>query len=264
MPYTPEQVNEYLATQGLAPVPLDQFTLSDDGYVVALPNSVATPAQQTDPGLGVQVQEKVPNQPKWKWSWEPQGGLLIWEVDPKYGQPHHIEVTGPNFYNLAQGRVYVDPDGTMEILVWEDRGTEEWQDAAVDDVEDWLWRMTGRGPDGVYYQSEGGYYGTIQPGQTPNKNRMIEAYFNVDFKKLPLKERIELTRAYDRIMNSDTTAEVQNLAADEAWQQTLVEENGLAQALKKGAHSDCWKCGGNGTMPNGLICSACKGTGEQA
>lgn len=115
-------------------------------------------------------------QPKWKWSHDGTN-LLIWRVDPVYGQPHHIEVTGPNFFRLAQGRVYVDKDGYTEIMVWADRGTTEHQEIAVDDVAQWLLDHTGRGHDVVTYEHEGFNWMSLGEGQMPTDDQIREHYY---------------------------------------------------------------------------------------
>lgn len=119
-------------------------------------------------------------QPKWKWSFDGKK-LMMWPVDEKFGQPHHIEMTGMNFYKLAQGRVYVDDNGTMEILVWEDRGTPQMQDDAIDAVDDWLEQHTGKSADYYSYQSEGGVYQGLDPAN-PDYDKMMTAYFGYPVK----------------------------------------------------------------------------------
>lgn len=125
-------------------------------------------------------QVKKVQQPKWKWSYDGKN-LLIWPVDEKYGQPHHIEMTGLNFYQLAQGRVYVDPDGTMEITVWEDRGTEEMQDDAIDAVDEWLEQNVGKPAEYYSFHSEGGVYPNLDP-TNPDMDKMMTAYFGYPVK----------------------------------------------------------------------------------
>lgn len=129
-------------------------------------------------GAGQSV--KKVQQPKWKWSFDGTH-LQIWPVDEKFGQPHHIEITGLGFYKLAQGRVYVDPNGTMEILVWEDRGTPEMQEAAIDAVDEWLYQQTGQEADYISYQSEGGVYPNLDP-DNPDHDAMMSAYFGYPVK----------------------------------------------------------------------------------
>jgi hypothetical protein len=87
------------------------------------PSKVTQPQQQFDLGgldfKNVQQPKNKPKveQPVWKWSYDGTH-LLIWKVDPEYGQPHHIEVTGINFWKYAQGRVYETfDDKEWEILV---------------------------------------------------------------------------------------------------------------------------------------------------
>lgn len=119
-------------------------------------------------------------QPLWKWSYDGKE-LMIWPVDEEYGQPHHIEMTGMQFYLLAQGRVYRDNQGDYEILVWEDRGTEEMQEDAVEAVDDWLWAHVGKEATYIDYQSEGGIYQTLDP-ENPDLNKMMTAYFGYPVK----------------------------------------------------------------------------------
>lgn len=120
-------------------------------------------------------------QPKWKWSFSPDTGLQIWDADPVTGRPHHIEMTGNKFYLLAQGRVYVDPDGHFEILVWEDRGTEEEQEQAVEAVDAWLLKNTGKYADSVSYQDEGGVYQQQDPNN-PDMDAIMTAYMGFPVK----------------------------------------------------------------------------------
>lgn len=123
-------------------------------------------------------------QPKWKWSFDGQK-LNIWPVEQVHGQPHHIEITGMDFYKLAQGRVYVDPDGHTEILVWEDRGTIQMQDDAINAVDAWLLKKIGKIADEVSFQSEGGYYRTIDPEAGPDMDRLMSTYFGYPVKVKP-------------------------------------------------------------------------------
>lgn len=120
-------------------------------------------------------------QPVWKWSYDGKE-LTIWPVDPVHGQPHHIEITGMDFWKLAQGRVYVDPDGTMEILVWADRASDEMQDDAVIAVDEWLLKNVGKIADEVSFQSEGGYYRTIDPQKGPDLEKLLTTYFGYPVK----------------------------------------------------------------------------------
>jgi hypothetical protein len=151
------------------------------------PSKVTQPQQQFDLGgldfKNVQQPKNKPKveQPVWKWSYDGTH-LLIWKVDPEYGQPHHIEVTGINFWKYAQGRVYETfDDKEWEILVWEDRGTEEMQDDAVDAVDRWLFEHTGKTAEYVDFQSEGGYYQTIGD-EGPDQEKLLTTYFGYPVK----------------------------------------------------------------------------------
>lgn len=117
-------------------------------------------------------------QPKWKFSYDSISGLNIWPVDPVQGRPHHIEVTGMDFYKLAQGRVYVDPDGFVEILMWKDRGTAQSRNDCIDAVDAWLEHTVGKIADKVTLQSEGGYT-FDQDGDT---DKMMSTYFGYPVK----------------------------------------------------------------------------------
>lgn len=120
-------------------------------------------------------------QPKWKWSYNGTD-LTIWPVDPVHGQPHHIEITGMEFWKLAQGRVYVDPDGTVEITVWADRASDEMQDDAVLAVDEWLLKNVGKIADEVSFLTEGGYYRTIDPNKGPDLEKLLTTYFGYPVK----------------------------------------------------------------------------------
>lgn len=122
-------------------------------------------------------------QPRWKWSYDPIKGLNMWGVDPKQGRPHHIEMTGWEFYKLAQGRVYIDGDGFVEILVWSDRGTYTEQDQAVEAVQIWLKEHLGRHADKVAFQSEGGVYQNLDPHNI-DYDAMMSAYMGQPVKSL--------------------------------------------------------------------------------
>lgn len=185
-----EEINAYLMRMGLKPM---RSRPGQGGAADDPENNVLGQDPTTE------EVRMLPSQPKWKWSWDPEGGLLIWRVDPKYGQPHHIEMTGPNFHQLAQGRVYVDTDGYTEITVWEDRATPEWQEAAVEDVDAWLKTNVGREADYVDYLSEGGYYQTIDE-TGPDKQKMIETYFGVGFDKIDPQKRQNMIKNYDAIL----------------------------------------------------------------
>ena len=132
-----------------------------------------------------QQQVKAPAQPIFKWSYDGHN-LQIWPVDAVQGRPHHIEVTGLDFYKLAQGRVYRDGEGNLEILVWEDRGTPEMQDEAIESVEAYLKHKLGESASYYAFQSEGGIYQNQQPGKE-DWDSMLTAYFGYPVKtKKPL------------------------------------------------------------------------------
>lgn len=129
---------------------------------------------------------EVSQEPWWKWSYDGKK-LDIWRVNPKTGRPHHIERTGPRFYLFAQGRVYVDWNkGDMlgsqhkdfiEIVVWEDRGTQQLQDAAVQAVEQFIWTEFDRTADEVSYQDEG--IDWTQLGRDPTESEMDRHYWQI-------------------------------------------------------------------------------------
>jgi len=125
-------------------------------------------------------------QPRYKWSYGhtehtnpgpnvPGTKLLMWRVDPKHGRPHHIEVTGNNFYKYAQGRIYIDEKDYIEILVWSDRGDPDLQDQAVEAVEDWIKNNLNRESDIVTWQSEGINWGNL--GRDPSLEEINKHYF---------------------------------------------------------------------------------------
>lgn len=117
-------------------------------------------------------------QPRWKWSHDGKD-LLIWPVDPRNGRPHHIEVTGSGFWKLNQGRVYVDKDGSIEILVWADRGWKEGQDVAVEDVEKWL-NAKEMKSDIVTYEHEPMNWMTLRDlGRDPTTDEILNYYYQV-------------------------------------------------------------------------------------
>jgi hypothetical protein len=157
-------------------------------------------SQSVTPGK----RKKKVQQPWRKWSWDGKD-LLIWPVDEEYGQPHHIEMTGKEFYLLAQGRVYVDPNGHIEILVWEDRGTPEMQDDAVNAVDQYIYEHFGKIADDVEWQSEGGYYQTIDPAVGPDEEKLMSTYFGYPVKPKP--------QSVDEASNLD--AEFAQMAQDE-------------------------------------------------
>jgi len=73
--------------------------------------------------------------PDYKWSWNGQH-LDVWPTKSVWAEDH-FERTGENFLNLAQGRIYKNEDG-IEIMVWENRGTEVLQDQGVQACEEWI------------------------------------------------------------------------------------------------------------------------------
>jgi hypothetical protein len=256
---TYKEVNQFLRSKGLSTLPIPEGMTLDSPVNMPPNSAVATGVadalgQIPQPAKNKKVTQ--PSQPKWKWSWEPTQGLLIWSVDPKYGQPHHIEVTGPNFYGLAQGRVYVDLDGHTEILVWADRGSEEWQDMAVEDVDNWLEANTGAPADDVYFQSEGGFYQKIKPGQTPARDKMIQTYFQVDKKKMSPVKWQNLQRSYDNILNTyDPNAPAPPATVNpEDWRAPTSDQLGAPDATL------CPSCDGEGSI-KGMVCPTCGGTG---
>lgn len=126
-------------------------------------------------------QAKKVEQPILKWSYDGKS-LTIWPVDEVQGRPHHIEVTGLQFYNLAQGRVYEDKsNGELEILIWEDRGTTQMQDEAIEAVDNYLKKKLGRGATYYGFQSEGGVYQKQDPNN-PNMDEIMTAYFGYPVK----------------------------------------------------------------------------------
>lgn len=218
---------------------------------------------------GGNTNTKMPAQPKWKWSWEPTNGLFIWAVDPKYGQPHHIEMTGPNFWQLAQGRVYTNGEYT-EITVWEDRGPENWQDAAVEDVEQWLAEKDIE-VDDVLWLSEGGYYRNM--GDKPSKKDMIATYFGVDWDKIDYKKKMSLWQSYDSIIQGWNAGEVpaeyapdpiqEHLDLDDQWLQSIMWEDQRVGPRDPASAIEnvCPTCNGEGVTQLALVCPTCHGTG---
>jgi hypothetical protein len=266
---TQEQINRYLHSVGLKPI-TDLPAAPPDPTDAQIQNQQLTVTPEGDPStfgsdqLG-QIQpektESVSAQPRWKWSWNPQEGLLIWSVDQKYGQPHHIEITGPDFYKQAQGRVYVDPDNFTEILVWADRGPDEWQDEAVNDVEDFLAKNLGKYADTINWQSEGGYYQTLEDAD-PDRDRMIATYFQIDWKRTPKRKKALLRKQYDEIIRRHNPAMVQNLAQEPQEPETHDLEAEWMQAMNRDASTiACPACNGEGADLRGMLCNACKGTG---
>lgn len=157
----------------------------DNGYMTC-PNCgqtfgdpvVNTPDASQQPGNAA-LPKKV-EQPLYKWSYDGHE-LTIWPVNEDTGRPHHIEITGLEFYKLAQGRVYKDADGNLEILVWEDRGNEIMQDEAIEAVEAYLQKKLGRGADYYSFQSEGGVYQKQDPNNL-NWDEMLTAYMGYPIK----------------------------------------------------------------------------------
>lgn len=242
---TIEEIQAYLRQQGLQ--------LTDDQLRQQLADRGINPEDVSADMQVVPEEPKKATQPRWKWSWDPEGGLLLWSVEPKQGRPHHIEVTGPNFWQLAQGRIYVNPDGTVEILVWEDRGPEDWQDQAVEDVQSWLRGKLGLEGD-VYYQGEGGYYQTINLTKGPDRQRMTEAYFGVDFSKLDENSRQQYLRSYDTVLKSyegmgteEKASEARLNFDDPEWGTQVADV--------------CPSCNGEGADLSGHLCPTCKGSG---
>jgi len=168
----------------------------DNGYMTC-PNCqqtfgdpvMSTPDASQQPGNAA-VPQKV-EQPLYKWSYDGKQ-LTIWPVNEKTGRPHHIEITGLDFYKLAQGRVYRDGDGNLEILVWEDRGTEEMQDEAIEAVENYLQHKLGETADYYSFQSEGGVYKNQADPENPNWDEMLTAYmgYPIQTKKPSLVDRL--------------------------------------------------------------------------
>jgi hypothetical protein len=256
---TYKEVNGFLRSKGLAPIPIPEGSTQDSPVNIpagsAVASGVADSLGQIQPN---NKKKKAPSQPKWKWSWDPTDGLLIWSVDSKYGQPHHIEVTGPQFYQMAQGRIYVDWDGHTEILVWSDRASEEWQDMAVEDVDNWLIAHTGKPADEVYYQSEGGFYQSINPKQTPAQDKMIQTYFQVNKNSMPPKKWLDYIRSYNDILNTyDPNAPKPGAIV------TPADYRGepTSEDLGEPDANYCPDCNGHGTTENGLVCPTCGGTG---
>jgi len=178
-----------------------------------------------------------PKQPRWKWSYSPTDGLHMWTVDPVSGRPHHIEVTGMQFYKLAQGRVYEYSKGNFECLVWEDRGTPELQDEAVQAVDDWLLQEVGKIADKVTFQTEGGVYQTLDP-DNPDEDAMMSAYFGY-----PVKTKKPQTGTEEKLctmcdgMGGWTGAELN------------VDPDYHGEKLDPNKHYNCSRCKGTGMEP---------------
>lgn len=106
-------------------------------------------------------------QPRWKWSYNGNTDkLLVWPTD-KWGDPHHIEVTGTNYYHYCQGRIYVYGEGPresigddeeVEIMLWKERGPEAWQAPAIEKVKEWVEENFHQQVDKVIKRSEYAYY----------------------------------------------------------------------------------------------------------
>ena len=159
--------------------------LSVEGGQIACPNchqqfgdAMFNPNEHDWANVGQQA--KKPSQPLYKWSYDGHQ-LTIWPVDEYAGRPHHIEVTGLDFYKLAQGRVYDDAEGNLEILVWEDRGTPEMQDEAIEAVDSYLKNKLGKGAEYYSFQGEGGVYQNQQPGKE-NWDDILTSYFQTPVK----------------------------------------------------------------------------------
>lgn len=90
--------------------------------------------------------------PDYKWSWNGEH-LDVWPTKDWEAETH-FQRTGPGFYDLAQGRIYKDSRGKIEIHVWSDRGTEFLREQAVEEVEAWLVRNLGQESDIVTYESD--------------------------------------------------------------------------------------------------------------
>ena len=148
------------------------------------------PSGQSQPSLeNISVPQKI-EQPIYKWSYDGHQ-LLIWPVNEYTGRPHHIEVTGLEFYRLAQGRVYRDKEGNLEILVWEDRGTPEMQDEAIEAVENYLKKKLGEEAAYYSFQTEGDVYQKQDPNN-PNWDEIVSAYFQhpVKTKRQPWLDKL--------------------------------------------------------------------------
>jgi tRNA nucleotidyltransferase (CCA-adding enzyme) len=89
--------------------------------------------------------------PDFKWSFDGQH-LDVWPTKDIWAQDH-FERTGDNFRNLAQGRIYID-NGKLEIMVWENRGTEALQDQAVVAVQQWIYAHYGVKGELITYDTE--------------------------------------------------------------------------------------------------------------
>jgi tRNA nucleotidyltransferase (CCA-adding enzyme) len=90
--------------------------------------------------------------PDYKWSWNGYD-LDVWPTK-SWSAEDHFERTGPMFRELAQGRIYIDSDGYLELFVWGNRGTKKMRDKAVEAVEEWMVHNLGRHSDVVTYEGE--------------------------------------------------------------------------------------------------------------
>lgn len=121
-------------------------------------------------------QQKSWMQPDFKWSYDGTD-LLMWKVD-EWGQPHHIQVTGPKFYTLGQGRIYTNAKGEIDLFVWEDRGTPELRQQAIWAVEDWILDHYGQPADTITYEGEGIQWMGL--GRDPNQDEIAKYYYDPD------------------------------------------------------------------------------------
>ena len=96
------------------------------------------------------LQNLVGELPDFKWSWDGEK-LDVWPTKSWQAQDH-MQRTGPDFWKFAQGRIYEDADGYLELFVWADRGDEKLRDQAVEKVEEWIQEHYGRESDIVTYE----------------------------------------------------------------------------------------------------------------
>lgn len=97
-------------------------------------------------------QKLIAELPHYKWSWNGYE-LDVWPTRD-WNAEDHFERTGILFREFAQGRIYIDPDGYLELFVWENRGTEKEREKAVEAVEEWMLHNLGRMSDIVTYEGE--------------------------------------------------------------------------------------------------------------
>jgi hypothetical protein len=90
--------------------------------------------------------------PDYKWSWDGQH-LDVWPTK-SFGAEDHFERTGEDFRNLAQGRIYLDDDGFIEIHVWDDRGIPNLREQGIEEVDQWCLTNLGESSDIVTYEKE--------------------------------------------------------------------------------------------------------------